>query len=139
VAAALGASGNATPYGGYADAVTAQIKAKQRISGDALYSDGLQTNTPTTATATAAGATNIKVASTAPFTVGDTLAIDFANGALKELATVTAVGTAGSTGSSIDVTPALTKAHSNGVTIGTASSAQLFPAATTLAADVAAG
>ncbi len=138
IAAALGDSGNATTYGGYAEALTAQINAKQRISGDALYSDGLQTNATTTATATAAGATNIKVTSTAPFTVGDTLAIDFANGALKELATVTAVGTAGSAGSGIDVTPALTKAHSNGVTIGTATSTQLFPAATALAADAAA-
>src|SRR5262249_11168923 len=124
---------------GYADALTSAINAKQQIPGDSLYSDGLQTNVTTTSAATTVGATTIKVASVAPFTVGDTLSIDFANGSLKELATVTSVGTAGATGPGIATTPALTKAHSSGVTIGTSSATQLFPAATTLAAASAAG
>jgi hypothetical protein len=138
-AAAVGDTANAAAYNGYADDLAAQINAKQRIPGDTLYSDGLATNATTTSAATVVGATNVKVASVAPFSVGDTLSINFDNGSLKELATVTSVGTSGSGGTGIGITPALTKAHASGVAIATSSSTQLFPAGTTLAASAAAG
>ncbi|GAB3047551.1 hypothetical protein GCM10027053_01760 [Intrasporangium mesophilum] len=139
VASALGDDANADKYTGFADKLTAQINAVQRVDGDALYSDGLRTATTTLTGAVAAGSTNLKVASVSPFQVGDTIAIDFANGALKEVATVTAIGTAGASGTGIDITPAVAKGHANNVTVGAATTNQLFPASTTLAGAAAAG
>ena len=71
---------------------------------------------PTTLSAAAtAGATNIKVGSVAGFKVGMSITIDA--GANSETATVAAVGTAGASGTGIDLTAALTKAHASGVTV----------------------
>lgn len=54
-------------------------------------------------------ATNVKVRRVDGFAVGDTITVG--TPASKEVIRVTAVGTGGATGTGIDVTPALTKAH----------------------------
>jgi beta-glucosidase len=66
----------------------------------------------TLAAAAAAGATNIKVTSTTPFTAGQKIWIDATSDA--EQATIANVGTAGSGGTGIDLTAPLAKAHASG-------------------------
>ena len=58
------------------------------------------------------GATNIKVTSVTPFSVGQTIWIDATSDA--EQVTIAAVGTAGSAGTGLDLTAPLAKAHANG-------------------------
>ena len=58
-----------------------------------------------------AGSTNVPVTSVAGFVVGDRLTVG--TPANRETVTITAVGTAGPTGSGVDFTPALAKAHLN--------------------------
>ncbi len=67
------------------------------------------------AAASAAGDTNIKVASVAPFSVGQTITID--TGAAAETDTVTAVGTAGATGTGLTLGSALTNPHASGAKV----------------------
>jgi hypothetical protein len=76
----------------------------------------LTTNRTTTLSrSVSAGATNARVASVAPFYVGSPITIGTGSGA--ETRTVTAVGTAGSTGSGVTFSPALTRAQSSGTTV----------------------
>ncbi len=63
-------------------------------------------------TKTSAGATNIKVRNVRGFAVGDKLTIG--TPVNKNTVTITAIGSAGPTGSGIDFTPALQQAHSEG-------------------------
>ena len=74
-------------------------------------------NNTTLSAAAAAGATNIKVASVANFVVGDKITVDqAANGFGKgdpEVRTITAVGTAGATGTGITLDAPLSRAHAN--------------------------
>ena len=60
-------------------------------------------------TLTPAGATNIKVINVAGFVAGQTINID--TGANLETATIASVGTAGATGTGLDLTAGLTLAH----------------------------
>ena len=76
-----------------------------------LDASGNVTGTTLAAAATA-GATNIKVASVTPFSVGQTIWIDATSEA--EQVTIAAVGTAGSGGTGLDLTTPLTKAHASG-------------------------
>ncbi|HMF04993.1 MAG TPA: glycoside hydrolase family 3 C-terminal domain-containing protein, partial [Acidimicrobiia bacterium] len=69
----------------------------------------------TLAAASAAGATNIKVASVSGFTVGQTVVVD--TGASKESAVITTVGTAGATGTGLTLASALTNAHATGAMV----------------------
>jgi Bacterial alpha-L-rhamnosidase 6 hairpin glycosidase domain/Bacterial alpha-L-rhamnosidase C-terminal domain/Alpha-L-rhamnosidase N-terminal domain/HYR domain len=138
-AAVLGNAADATTYSSYANDLVAQINAVQKIPGTALYSDGLGLNSTNLSAATLVGATNIKVNSVTPFTVGDSVALDSGNGALKEVRTVVAVGTTGSTGTGIDLNAALSIAHASNAAVATSSTTQLFPASATLAADAVAG
>src|SRR6266487_2288332 len=92
---------DASLYGGYADELARTVNAKQRIAGDALYSDGLQLFSTTLAAPAASGDATINVAGVAPFTVGEPLALDYLNGARKEVRKVTAVGTAGADGTGV--------------------------------------
>jgi Bacterial alpha-L-rhamnosidase C-terminal domain/Bacterial alpha-L-rhamnosidase 6 hairpin glycosidase domain len=62
-----------------------------------------------------AGATNVKVASVTGFAVGDTMLVD--TGAAQQSVTITAVGTAGATGTGVTFTPALTQLHPGGTTV----------------------
>ncbi len=57
-----------------------------------------------------AGATNVKVRGVTGFVAGDKMTIG--TPATQQTVTITAVGAAGPTGSGVDFTPALTKAHS---------------------------
>ncbi len=78
----------------------------------------------------AAGATNIKTAGSGPitgFNVGDVIWID--TGALLESATISAIGTAGVTGTGITLTTPLAFAHANGAAVRTVSS---IPGATNI-------
>src|SRR5262245_763577 len=76
----------------------------------------LTTNTSTTLAASAsAGATNVKVASVTPFYVGSPITVD--TGTATETRTVTSIGTAGSTGTGVRFTPALSRSHSSGRTV----------------------
>ena len=61
------------------------------------------------------GATNVKVSSVTRLTVGDTVYID--TGANVEAVVLTAVGTAGATGTGITFTPALTILHAPGTVV----------------------
>ena len=72
--------------------------------------------TTTLSAASAVAATNIKVASVANMTVGNTLTVDF-NGVNPETVTITIVGTAGAGGTGITFTPALAFAHASGATV----------------------
>jgi hypothetical protein len=72
----------------------------------------------TLAAASGAGATNIKVASTAGVAVGQTVTID--TGANAENAVITSVGTAGATGTGLTLAAALTLAHATGAGVGLA-------------------
>ncbi|MBO0834983.1 MAG: glycoside hydrolase family 3 C-terminal domain-containing protein, partial [Actinobacteria bacterium] len=60
----------------------------------------------------AAGDTNIKVASAAPFSAGQKIWLDATSNA--EQVTITNVGTAGATGTGLDLAAALTQAHASG-------------------------
>src|SRR4051794_7976320 len=66
----------------------------------------------TLAAAAAAGATNIKVASVTPFSVGQTIWVDATSDA--EQVTIAAVGTVGSGGTGLDFAAPLARAHANG-------------------------
>jgi hypothetical protein len=138
-AAILGNAGDVTTYTNFATDLTNQINAVQKIAGDSLYSDGLAVNSTTLSAASTVGATNIKVGSVAPFTIGDSVALDYGNGALKEVRTVVAIGTTGSGGTGVDLSAPLAFAHASGVTVSTSTATQMFPASATLAADAAAG
>jgi hypothetical protein len=72
---------------------------------------GTQANRTNLALNASAGATSIKVRNVNGFTVGDTITIG--TPANHATATITAVGTAGSTGTGIEFTPALDQAHGN--------------------------
>jgi hypothetical protein len=63
------------------------------------------------AAASAAGATNIKVVSVAPFFVGQTITVE------NEQSTVSAVGTAGATGTGLTLSTALVNAHAAGAKV----------------------
>jgi len=63
------------------------------------------------AAASAAGATNIKVASVSPFFVGQTITVE------NEQATISAVGTAGATGTGLTLTAGLVNAHALGAKV----------------------
>ena len=70
------------------------------------------TGGPTALSAAAsAGDTNIKVASVSGFSVGQAITVD------GEPVTITAVGTAGASGTGITFSPALTKAHAAGTVV----------------------
>src|SRR5262249_41324604 len=66
----------------------------------------------TLAAAAAAGDTNVKVNSVAPFSAGQTIWIDATSDA--EQVTIAGVGTAGATGTGLTLTAGLAKAHANG-------------------------
>src|SRR4051812_26785907 len=68
--------------------------------------------TTTLSAAASAGDTNVKVGSTAIFTVGQPVSIGF------DAVTVTAVGTGGATGTGVTFTPALPSAHPSGTPVG---------------------
>ncbi len=101
--------------------ITSDVTAGQPLALGALYhywtctcqgrANGPASNT-TLSAAQAAGATNIKVASVAVVDVGDQ--VNVGTGTALEKVTVTAVGTAGSTGTGLTVSPALTQAHASG-------------------------
>ena len=65
------------------------------------------------AAAAAAGATNLKVTSTANITAGDTINLDI--GARTETVTVASVGTAGTRGTGLTLTAPLQFAHASGL------------------------
>ncbi|HET6214357.1 MAG TPA: PKD domain-containing protein, partial [Micromonosporaceae bacterium] len=96
------------------------------LVGSGFYS---QTNVSTLAVAAAAGSTNIKIVSRTGvgLVAGETLLIDpFGS---RETVTITAVGTAGTTGTGITFTPALTADHLAGATLsaGVANVGGLIP------------
>ena len=63
------------------------------------------------AAASAAGSTNIKVASVSPFFVGQTITVE------NEQATIAGVGTSGATGSGLTLSSALANAHASGAKV----------------------
>src|SRR5436309_163548 len=67
------------------------------------------------AAAAAAGATNIKVASVAPFSVNQVLTID--TGAAAETAKIAVIGTSGATGTGITLATPLANAHASGAKV----------------------
>ena len=67
------------------------------------------------AAASAVGGTNIKVASVAPFFVGQAITVDI--GAAAETATISAVGTAGAAGTGLTLTAPLANAHASGAKV----------------------
>ncbi len=101
----------------YAFDATDAVTAGAPLALGALYhywtctcqgrANGPASNT-TLSAASAAGATNLKVASVAVFDAGDQITVG------GEPTTVTAIGTAGATGTGITVTPALAAAHASG-------------------------
>lgn len=75
----------------------------------------------TLAVAANAGDTNIKVNSVTNITVGQTLNIDIdPSGGNQETVVVSAVGTAGASGTGVDFSPALSRAHVLGAPVGNA-------------------
>jgi hypothetical protein len=72
---------------------------------------GTQANRANLSAGASAGATNIKLRSVNGFSVGDKITVG--TPAKHETVTITTVGTSGSNGTGIDVTPALNQAHSN--------------------------
>ncbi|MDA0162119.1 alpha-L-rhamnosidase N-terminal domain-containing protein [Solirubrobacter ginsenosidimutans] len=95
-----------------------QLTLHSGVAGRALVMQtSYRLNNTTTSAATAAGDTNIKVASVSNFVVGDKITIDqAANGFGKgdpETRTITAVGTAGATGTGITLDAPLSRAHAN--------------------------
>jgi peptidase M1-like protein len=90
----------------------------ETISADGTYtkSCGVTVRTATTlAAAAAAGATNVKVTSTAGLFAGNTITID-STGSNPETVMMTTVGTAGATGTGVTLKSALAFAHASGVT-----------------------
>src|SRR6266536_6052187 len=69
----------------------------------------------TLSAATAAGATNIKIASNAELAVGSVIAID--DGTNAEVRTITSIGTTGANGTGDNIAPPLTLAHASGSTV----------------------
>jgi hypothetical protein len=69
----------------------------------------------TLSAATAAGATNIKIASNAELAVGSIIAIDLGTNA--EVRTITSIGTTGANGTGDNISPPLTLAHGSGSTV----------------------
>ncbi len=108
----------------YAFDATDAVQAGQPVALGALYhywtctcqgrANGPVSNT-TLSAAQAVGATNLKVAAVNVFDLGDQIAVG--TGTAQEVVTVTAIGTAGATGTGITVTPALTQAHASGQAI----------------------
>ncbi len=81
-----------------------------------LNADGTIKEASTTlALASAVGATNIKVASVAGMVAGQTVVID--TGLNQESGVISTVGTAGSGGTGVTLTAALSKAHASGVAV----------------------
>jgi hypothetical protein len=76
-----------------------------------VTSVGTQSSRTALSAAANAGVTNIKVRNVNGFVVGDKLSVG--TPANREVVTITAVGAAGPTGSGVDFTPALAKAHLN--------------------------
>jgi photosystem II stability/assembly factor-like uncharacterized protein len=70
----------------------------------------------TLAAAAVVGSTNVKVASVANFSAGQTMVVDAA-GANPETVTISTVGTPGATGTGITFAPALAFAHASGVAV----------------------
>ncbi len=73
-------------------------------------------STTTLAAAAAAGATNIKVASTTGMFTGGTLVVDSGSGS-AETVTATTVGGAGASGTGVTISPALALPHASGATV----------------------
>ncbi len=69
----------------------------------------------TLSAAAAAGDTNIKVASVANMVAGEPIRLETFGDAKQEFATIQTVGTAGATGTGVDLTAPLTAAHASGV------------------------
>ncbi len=100
--------------------ITDAVSAGQPLALAALYhywtctcqgrANGPASST-TLSAAQAAGATNIRVASVGVFDAGDQITVG------GEAVTVTAVGTAGASGTGVTVTPALTAAHASGAAV----------------------
>lgn len=84
-------------------------------SSTACAAVGASGGSTTLAAAATATATNIKVASVTGFTVGESIAID--TGPNLETVAITSIGTSGSGGTGINVSPALTLAHASGATV----------------------
>lgn len=89
------------------------------VGGTTLFSTqalpaGTSARSTTLAAAASAGDMNIKVASVTGISVGQVLTVD-PNGANPETVTVTSVGTAGSVGTGVGISPALGFAHASGV------------------------
>jgi len=100
--------------GGHTWSATANAAPGNGNSGDVA-------GQTTLAAAANAGDTNIKVTSIAGMTVGETLNVDIdPSGGNQETVTISNVGTAGSAGSGVDFTPALTRAHVLGAPVGNA-------------------
>ncbi|MDA0180182.1 alpha-L-rhamnosidase N-terminal domain-containing protein [Solirubrobacter phytolaccae] len=105
----------------YAFDATDAVKAGEPLALGALYhywtctcqgrANGPIANT-TLSAAQAVDATNLKVASVSVFDVGDQITVG--TGAAAETATVTKIGTAGATGTGIDVSAPLKTAHASG-------------------------
>ena len=105
----------------YAFDATSAVQAGQPLALGALYhywtctcqgrANGPTSNT-TLSAAQAVGATNIKVGATNIFNVGDQLTVG--TGAAAEVATVTAVGTTGATGTGLTLAAPLAQAHASG-------------------------
>src|SRR3954452_19047384 len=104
----------------YAFDATDAVTAGRSLTLGALYhywtctcqgrANGPASNT-TLSAAQAAGATNIKVGAVNVFDVGDQISVG------GETATVTAIGTAGASGTGITVTPALQTAHAGAAAV----------------------
>ena len=76
----------------------------------------LNTNKTTTlASSASSGATNVKVASVAPFYAGSPITVG--TGSTAQTRTVTAVGTASSSGTGVTFTPALSRSYGSGTTV----------------------
>ena len=104
----------------YAFDATDAVQAGRPLTLGALYhywtctcqgrANGPASNT-TLSAAQAAGATNLKVGAVNVFDPGDQISVG------GETTTVTAIGTAGATGTGITVTPALQTAHASGAAV----------------------
>ncbi|MDA0168218.1 alpha-L-rhamnosidase N-terminal domain-containing protein [Solirubrobacter taibaiensis] len=105
----------------YAFDATDAVKAGEPLALGALYhywtctcqgrANGPIANT-TLSAAQAVDATNLRVASVSVFDVGDQITVG--TGTAAETTTVTAIGTAGATGTGVTVSPALKVAHASG-------------------------
>ena len=95
-----------------------RITFKNGVAGRQVISQtSYRLNNTTLAAAAAAGATNLKVASVANFVAGDKITIDQAANGFgagdPETRTITAVGTAGASGTGITLDAPLSRAHAN--------------------------